>query len=162
MQEYIEIGGHTLIPVGKRLSNFYARPFKMGGVQCGGMEGFLQSLKCPDSVKQKEIAALSGIAAKRAGRAYDSWKEKQLLHWQGEVYERASRGYTLLITRAYDSMFHQHANFRRDLAKLGTAHIWHSIGNPDMRETTLTETEMLYQLERLRRQQLQRMLKELL
>ncbi len=162
MLEYIEIGGHTKSPVGKRLSNFFPRPFTMGAVRCGGMEGFLQSLKCHDAVTQTEIAALSGIAAKRAGQAHNAWKETQLLFWQGEVYNRSSRGYLLLITRAYDALFHQQPKFRRDLAKLGTAQIWHSIGNPDMRATTLTETEMLYQLERLRRVELQWMLKDML
>jgi predicted NAD-dependent protein-ADP-ribosyltransferase YbiA (DUF1768 family) len=161
MDLYIEIGGYTKIPVGKRLSNFYPRPFVLDGVACGGMEGFLQSLKCADPVQQKEIAALSGIAAKRAGCAHHDWKVSQRLHWQGSQYLRTSRGYMLLISRAYDALYEQNAAFRADLLKLGNARIGHSIGNPDMRDTTLTEVEMLGELYRLRLHELHKKLASL-
>jgi hypothetical protein len=152
MSDDIEIGGHTKSAVGKRLSNFYPRPFVFDGVRCGGMEGFLQSLKCPERARQREIAALSGLAAKRAGREFDIWKVTQLLHWGGDTYLRTARGYSILITRAYDAQYAQVPGFRKDLLRLHNANIWHSIGNPDMRDTTLTEDQLIGQLERLRRQ----------
>lgn len=146
----IEIGGHTNNPIGKRLSNFAERSFVFDGVPCGGLEGFIQSLKCPDVERQREICKLSGKAAKEAGRAYDFWKTRQLLFWNGDTYKRTSRGYVLLIARVYDELYNQDETFRDELLALGDAQIWHSIGKPDMRETTLTEVEMLCQIERLR------------
>lgn len=146
----IEIGGHTKSPIGKRLSNFQARPFTFDGVRCGGMEGLLQALKCRDRNRQKEICALSGMEAKRAGREYDSWKKAQTLHFLGDTFQRCSRGYVVFITRAYDALYEQDLTLKDDLLALRDAQIWHSIGNPDMRDTTLTEVEMMFQLERLR------------
>ena len=150
MQHVIEIGGHTNSPLGKRLSNFHTRPFVFDGVKCASFEGFIQSLKCPDPVRQKEVCALVGIEAKRAGKPYDNWKDEGYLYWNGTRYKRLSRDYMLLISRVYDAIYEQNADFRDDLLALGDATIWHSIGNPDPRETTLTEWEMLRELDRLR------------
>ena len=150
----IEIGGRTTNPVGKRLSNFANRPFTIDGVQCGGIEGFLQSLKCPDPVKQREICLLTGRDAKTAGSTYNNWKEVQILYWQGSSIGRSTRSYVLLVARAYDELYAQDESFRTDLLLLGGAIIWHSIGNPEARDTTLTETEMLRHLDRLRYQSL--------
>lgn len=158
----IEIGGHTKSALGKRLSNFYARPFVLDGVKCAGFEGFIQALKCADPEKQKEICGLSGIDAKKAGKPYNTWKEKKELYWNGSAYKRTSRDYMLLITRVYDEIYEQNPDFREDLLALGNADIWHSIGSPDMNNTTLTEVEMLWQLERLRRRALQESLLSLL
>ena len=46
------------------LSNFYPNEFVIDGVRCGGMEGFLQSLKFKSRKKQDAVAALSGKDAK--------------------------------------------------------------------------------------------------
>ncbi len=146
----IEIGGHTQHPIGKRLSNFQARPFIFDGIRCGGVEGLLQALKCQNKDRQQEICALAGKEAKRAGREYDSWKEDQTLNFLGDTFERCSRGYVIFITRVYDALYDQDPTLKDDLLALGDAQIWHSIGNPDMRDTTLTEVEMMFQLERLR------------
>ena len=148
----IEIGGHTKSPLGKRLSNFYARPFVFDGVKCASFEGFIQSLKCPDIKTQRKICALTGIEAKRSGTPYNTWKENQerVLYWNGTTYRRTSRDYMLLIDRVYDAIYEQNEDFQADLLALGDARIWHSIGHPDQNQTTLTEWEMLQQLDRLR------------
>lgn len=150
MVEMIEIGGHTKSPLGKRLSNFQDRPFIFDGVRCGGFEGIVQALKCPDIKHQRVICSLSGREAKKAGLEFNSWKKNQNLFWNGDSYDRCSRGYIMLITRIYDELYEQDETLRQDLLNLGNAKIWHSIGKPDMRDTTLTEIEMLFQIERLR------------
>jgi len=160
--EVIEIGGFTKNPVGKRLSNFQARPFVFDGVNCGGMEGLLQALKCPDTEHQKKLCSLSGKEAKKAGREYDSWKELQTLGFMGDTFKRCSRGYIIFITRAYDALYAQDPTLKDDLLALGNAQIWHSIGNPDMRNTTLTEVEMMFQMERLRHKALREAIDQLL
>lgn len=49
------------------------------------MEGFLQSLKYPESEKQKTVCILYGNRAKNAGKLKDkkkAWFHKQLLYWK--------------------------------------------------------------------------------
>lgn len=153
-REIIEIGGHTQSPLGLRLSNFHRRSFVFDGIVCASFEGFIQSLKCPDLKKQKEICFLSGKDAKKAGLEYNNWTKGGFLFWQGTMYRRTSRDYMLLIQRVYDAIYEQNEEFREDLRKVGEASLWHSIGNPDMSNTTLTEVEMLWNIERLVRRAL--------
>lgn len=47
------------------LSNLYDNSFCYDGVECGSMEGFLQSLKYKDIEEQRHICRLSGKEAKR-------------------------------------------------------------------------------------------------
>ncbi len=146
----LDIKGNVTNPLVARLSNFTPRPFTFMGVTCAGLEGFFQSLKCEFVLSQREICLLEGKEAKRAGQMYESWKKSQLLWWDGKSYHRASREYLLLVTRAYDEVYLQDPSMRIDLLAIGYQEICHSIGNPDMRDTVLTEVEMLYQLNRLR------------
>lgn len=48
------------------LSNLCSNAFVFDGVECGSMEGFLQSLKCKDEERQKQICAMKGGEAKKA------------------------------------------------------------------------------------------------
>jgi predicted NAD-dependent protein-ADP-ribosyltransferase YbiA (DUF1768 family) len=154
MQKVIEIGGYTKSPLGRRLSNFYPRPFTFDGIECGGMEGFLQSLKCTDKTEQVRIAALYGQEAKATGVHYNSWQLYQLLHWNGLLYQRDSTEYGTLIEQAYSALYEQDASFRNDLSSLGSAKICHPIGESDTSKTTLTEREFIEHLNRLRRRAL--------
>lgn len=146
----IDIKGNSVDYRSARLSNFTDRQFEFDGVSCAGIEGILQALKCPDPCIQKDICALSGREAKRRGIDFNSWKESQLLWWQGQSFHRSGREYLELITRIYDSAFIQDKSFSSDLLAIGYEDICHSIGNPDMRDTVLTEVEMIHQLNRLR------------
>ncbi len=146
----LDIKGNSTDVLVARLSNFTARPFVFDAVTCACLEGFLQSLKCQDVLIQKEICALKGRDAKKRGTEYDTWKDSQTLWWDGKPYLRSSREYLLLVTKAYDAVCEQDKSFTHDLARIGYEEICHSIGNPDMRDTVLTEVEMLYQLNRLR------------
>lgn len=146
----ININGKSTDPRSARLSNFTDRLFEFDTVSCAGIEGILQALKCPDPETQKEICALRGWEAKRRGMEFNNWKESQILWWQGRSFHRSSREYIELITRIYDSVFSQDITFVTDLLSAGYEDICHSIGNPDMRDTVLTEVEMIHQLNRLR------------
>lgn len=146
----IDIKGNNPDPRSARLSNFTDRPFDFDGVSCAGIEGILQALKCPDPEMQKEICALPGFEAKHAGVLFNNWKGEQILWWQGQPYFRSAREYLELITRIYDAVYAQDLSFATDLSATGYEDLCHSIGNPDMRDTVLTEVEMIYQLNRLR------------
>lgn len=146
----LDIRGNSTDRRVARLSNFTERLFIFDEVACKGLEGLLQAFKCPDVQIQKEICNLNGRAAKARGVDFNNWKETQILWWQGSPYQRSSRDYVLLVTRSYDAVYEQDVSFKEDLLLIEFEEICHSIGNPDMRDTVLTEVEMLYQLNRLR------------
>jgi hypothetical protein len=146
----IDIHVESQDPRAVRLSNFTDRPFIFDGVQCAGIEGVLQALKEFYFETQVKICAMSGKLAKRAGSERDTWKQEQMLWWRGVGFARSSREYQELITKIYDAVYEQDPTFKEDLLAVGNEDICHSIGNPDQRDTVLTEVEMIHQLNRLR------------
>lgn len=135
----------------KVLSNFYPHKFKFQGVECGSMEGFLQSLKTQSVKEQRKVCALSGNEAKMCSR--DEWKNDLKLYWDGRrILWRDGDKFQALIRRAYGSMFHQCSEFRDALAATGNKRIFHSIGNPNPMDTILTEKEFCEILTNLRKE----------
>ena len=132
------------------LSNFAAHPFVIDGVHCGGMEGFLQSLKFYRKCKQIQICALFGKPAKKAGAKKKLWKILGIVHWNGKFYKRTGKEFAELISRAYGEMYRQSEDFRRALADTNGATLTHTIGTPDRRKTILTEAEFVNCLNTLR------------
>ena len=132
------------------LSNFYPNEFIINGVRCGGMEGFLQSLKFRQRGRQEAVAALSGKEAKARGGRKFLWKLTGNVYWQGKRIKRRSEEFLALVTRAYKEMARQSETFREALAASGDATLTHSIGKHDKRRTVLTEEEFIYCLESLR------------
>ena len=146
----IDIKGNNSDPIIARLSNFTRRRFIFNDVVCTGLESILQAFKCADPLIQAEICALSSKDANRRGREFNTWKSDQTLWWKTRPYGRATRDYMGLVTNIYDTVFAQDPTFKDDLLAIGYEEICHSIGNPNMSDTVLTEVEMLYQLNRLR------------
>ncbi|MBQ7886105.1 MAG: leucine-rich repeat protein [Clostridia bacterium] len=132
-----------------RLSNFTARAFVFDGVACGSIEGVLQSFKCADPVRQREICALAGNEARMAGMAYD-WRERQELYWLGTAYPRVSDAYQQLLDRLYDAAYAQDASLRDDLEQVRGRELSHRLGRTDPTQTILTRQELLDRLDRLR------------
>ena len=80
----LDIRSNALWPANV-LSNLWEKPFVFEDVECGSMEGFLQSLKYPESEKQKTVCILYGNRSKNAGKLKDekkAWFHKQLLYWK--------------------------------------------------------------------------------
>jgi hypothetical protein len=114
------------------------------------MEGFLQSLKEPDPLIQKEICQLVGIEAKNWGNEHNvAWKETQTLWWQGCEHDRHGVEYQELLDRAYAALF-QNNDFRKALAATAHEVLTHSIGKSDPFQTILTEEEFCSRLMKLR------------
>lgn len=134
----------------KRLSNLCTYPFVIDDVECGGIEGFLQSLKIPDQELQKNVAKTSGFEAWKVGQNYNDWKIEQILFWKGEEYPRLSKKYQRLLERAYDACFEQSVEFATALAESEDAILAHTMGKRNPSNTTLTEQEYIYNLYRLR------------
>lgn len=130
------------------LSNFHPHPFVFDDIQCGSMEGFLQSLKTNDKKRQIMVCALSGKKAKQ--RSTNTWKKEQNVYWNGAVYNRHGFRFQFLVRRAYRAMLKQNPQFRDALAKTGSKRLYHSIGNPDAHDTILTERELCTILTELR------------
>ena len=59
------------------LSNLHNNGFLFDGVICNSMEGFLQSLKQKDSVKQRQICGLEGKEAKKMSSV--EWQNNQIV-----------------------------------------------------------------------------------
>ena len=132
------------------LSNFYPYPFTIDGIKCGGMEGFLQSLKFFSKKKQIHVCALSGKKAKRVGEKKRLWKLLGRVHWQGRFIKRDSKEFDHLISLAYNEMYKQNEDFRRALEASRGKTLVHSIGSHNKRKTILTEEEFISRLEWLR------------
>jgi len=130
------------------LSNFYEHHFTLDGVECGSMEGFLQSLKTENPERQIAICRLTGKTAKQAGD--DGWKLTQDLHWNGKTYNRHGYEFLGLVKRAYEALYAQSSLFRDALKATGNKKLCHSIGNPDPHDTILTEWEFCIILMALR------------
>lgn len=136
--------------VAAALSNFSHFPFVIDGVECGGMEGFLQSLKYGSPRAQRRVAALHGKDAKEAGTDKTLWRLTGKLYWNGKPIARESAEFDALICRAYDELFAQSPAFREALAASIGRPLCHSIGKNKKRQTVLTTDELIFNLERLR------------
>ena len=134
----IDIWSHSEYP-SQVLSNLCSNPFTFDGVQCGSMEGFLQSLKQPDHDKQWQICAMKGRNAKRASTA--RWQADQIVWWKGVAIDRQSEDFQQLIRHAYQAMFDQSERFRAALMATRGMRLYHSRGKSNPFKTILTEQE---------------------
>lgn len=133
------------------LSNFAGHGFTFDGIECGSMEGFLQSLKFDKPHIQREVAKLIGKGAKLRGKARNKqWQTKQTLWWKGMPLSRHSKEYKLLLWKAYCSMFEQSESFRKALAATKGMSLTHPLGSNQASDTVLTEREFVGILTRLR------------
>lgn len=130
------------------LSNLCGNSFCYDGVECGSMEGFLQSLKYKDIVEQRHICRLSGKEAKWMTTA--SWKEDQTVWWKGQTIDRQSKMFLRLVRAAYKAMFEQNESFRTALMTTRGKALYHSQGEQDSHKTILTEKEFCGILTELR------------
>lgn len=75
------------------LSNLCSNGFRFDGMVCGSMEGFLQSLKQKDLVKQRQICSMKGRKAKNLSTT--GWQTDQIVWWKGQAIDR--QGDNLLL-----------------------------------------------------------------
>lgn len=130
------------------LSNFTENHFIFDGIECGGMEGFLQSLKHENQDKQQKICALYGVRAKRKGKW--QWMESQTVYWKGQCINRHGEDFQQLVRAAFNAMFEQCSQFRDALVATGYKRLYHSMGKVDPHTTILTEKEFCDILTELR------------
>ena len=73
------------------LSNLCSNGFRLDGVVCSSMEGFLQSLKQQDRDKQRQMCSMKGGNARK--RSVTSWQTDQVVWWRGQAIDRQGKQY---------------------------------------------------------------------
>lgn len=131
------------------LSNLYNNGFLFDGVICNSMEGFLQSLKQKDSVKQRQICGLEGKEAKKMSSV--EWQNNQIVYWKRQAINRQSEMYLQLVRRAYRAMLEQNKRFSTALMATQSKRLYHSRGEKNPYKTILTEQEFCNILTELRK-----------
>lgn len=121
------------------LSNLCSNSFRLDGILCNSMEGFLQSLKRPDPDKRRQICSMKGGNARK--QSVTSWQTEQIVWWKDQAIDRQSENYHTLIRRAYQAMFDQNERFRAALMATRGITLIHTSGNPDSYRTILTPDE---------------------
>ncbi len=131
------------------LSNLAQKAFVFQGVQCGSIEGFLQSLKYKNTDEQAKVCLLYGGSAKNAGKKSD-WMKSLTLYWKGTPVNRLSAEYNSLIKKAYYACWAQNELFREALQATRGMTLTHQRGRQDKTKTILTEKEFCEILQDLR------------
>lgn len=134
----LDIRSNGMYPSGV-LSNLCSNAFRLDGVLCNSMEGFLQSLKHQDPNKQRQICQLKGGNARK--RSVTSWQTDQIVWWQGQAIDRQGDVYQLLLRRAYQALFDQNERFRAALMATRGITLTHTTGETDPFKTILTASE---------------------
>lgn len=130
------------------LSNLCSNGFRFDGVLCGSMEGFLQSLKQKDSVRQRQICSMKGKNAKKM--TTNAWQCDQIVWWKGKAIDRQSTEFQVLLRMAYHAMFEQSERFRMALMSTRGKKLYHTRGESDTFKTILTGQEFCSILSELR------------
>ena len=121
------------------LSNLCSNGFRLDGMVCSSMEGFLQSLKRKELDKQRQICSMKGGNARKM--SVTSWQTDQIVWWKGQAIDRQSCEYQRLIRRAYQAMFEQSERFRTALMQTRGITLVHTSGEPSSFKTILTPDE---------------------
>lgn len=135
----LDIRSNGMYPSGV-LSNLCSNAFRLDGVLCNSMEGFLQSLKHQDPNKQRQLCQMKGGNARK--RSVTSWQTDQIVWWQGQAIDRQSDDYQRLLYRAYQALFDQNERFRAALMATRGITLTHTTGETDPFRTILTASEL--------------------
>lgn len=130
------------------LSNRCGNDFCFDDVQCGCMEGFLQSLKIQDQPLQRKICLCK--FSELDGMSIPDWDGSQPLWWKGTRIDRHSAGYMDLLRGAYFDMYLWCARFREALMSTVGKELEYHSGQIDPDKAVLTDKEFCDLLTELR------------
>ena len=128
---------------GAILSNLAYTPFRIGRVQFKCVEGALQGIKLSPPHMQKNIFAMSGLNALRAGRRavrrpFQN-SVQSYVYWQGEVIEYNSLEHRLLIAMFIGEKVRQNPRVQQALLETEGTFIFHDVGGVENPHTSLPE-----------------------
>jgi predicted NAD-dependent protein-ADP-ribosyltransferase YbiA (DUF1768 family) len=106
------------------ISNLAETPFVLDGRTYASVEGFWQGLKVADADERRRIAALSGLAAKRAGQALP---QPEVLIYEGERIAAGGPAHRDLMFSACRAKFKQNALARETLLATGERPLTHRV-----------------------------------
>lgn len=121
-REPINVISTSSDPEIRLISNFAETPFELDGRSYASVEAFWQGLKFTDETKRREIAALAGPRAKRAG---DESSESGEFVYEGRTIRAGSPEHWRLMALACEAKFSQHAEARQALLATGDRPLVH-------------------------------------
>lgn len=126
--------------------------FEIDGVECAGLDGFIESLKFESIKDQKNVTRFVGQAAKDRGKNKDNpgnQKADRIIYWQGRSFKRNSKEFDALLNRVFRQMA---LNKRWQAALIATENsdFSHSKGKSFKKDTLLTRNELIKNLKDLR------------
>ena len=149
-EDYIDIGYSSKETPARVLSNLYPYKFDYFGNKINSIEAAIQSLKYRDESVRKICYEYSGVDAVhlRGMIPYD-WQKEGILYTPSKAIDRFSDEYQIFLDELYCSAF-QNPLYRSNLEHTGNKKLDHSIGENDVKYTTLTRTEYISRLYGLR------------
>lgn len=114
-REPINVTSRSPDPAIRLISNFAQTPFELDGERYESVEGFWQGLKFPEALRRREIAALYGGAAQRAGANAEA---SETCVYSGQTFRIGTAEHWQLMRRACWAKFSQCESAR--IALLGT------------------------------------------
>ena len=121
--------------IAKALSNLCPYPFTFDNVECASMESFIQSLKVPNPLIQKDICSKTSIFCYNIRELWDDWNGKRIFRHSDEYIE--------LLKKAYTCLYRQSPIFSYALNKSKPYVLMHTIGCTNPSETLLTPDEYI-------------------
>lgn len=145
----LDIRSNALYPANV-LSNLAHNSFVFDGIECGSIEGVLQSLKTSDLEKQHKICKLYGGSAKKASKENQDWIKTQKLYWNGNCFERISKGYNDFLYNLFYACYTQNNIYKTALDSTKGITLTHLSGKHNQKETVLTSEEYVNILTKIR------------
>ena len=132
--ETLNVGGTPGDPRSARLSNFSPDSFRLDGIFCASVEGFIQGVKWPEGDAKRTTAFGSvGGKAKRCGKG----AERKWVWWQGSQISFGSQAHHALIERAIRAKFEQNRSALMLLVDTRGLTLIHDLGHPVDPQTSL-------------------------
>jgi predicted NAD-dependent protein-ADP-ribosyltransferase YbiA (DUF1768 family) len=123
-REPINVTSRHRDPEVQRISNFAVAPFELDGRHYQSVEGFWQSLKYTEGPERREVAALAGSAARRAG---DKQRYGATVRYEGRDIPVGTWEHWQLMERACRAKFTQNAEARAALLATGHRPLTHKM-----------------------------------
>jgi predicted NAD-dependent protein-ADP-ribosyltransferase YbiA (DUF1768 family) len=135
--------------IGKKLSNFAERPFTFHGKAYASVEAWYQGLKWPEESKRAEVAGLSGVDAKRAGRGAP---KSDTFNYEGKEVKFGSPEHHALVKEAIKASLEQNPTVKTAFVETHPRPILHQTGRPENPTTALPGSKFVKILEEIRQE----------
>ena len=144
-EKWINVGYKHKGPYAKVLSNLFPYEFEFRGKKLKSIESFFQGIKFKDINMQNLVFNYSGLDSNyvKVCSGYD-WNKTGILYFQGKEINRYSKEYEDLVDELY--IFAIQNPLYRNILKVTTRDIIHTMGGESKKETVFTRYEFELQL----------------